>query len=67
MRDKSLDTLLMILFGISGITIMVLIWLHTMQLPERILYTSMGMIGLIWMAFQVRLLKSMPLYLVCCR
>ena len=60
MRDKSLDVLLMILFGIGGITIMVLTWSQTMQLPERILSTSIGMIGLIWTASRVRLLKSMP-------
>ena len=60
MRDKSLDFFLMILFGIGGITIMVLTWSQTMQLPERILSTSIGMIGLIWTASRVRLLKSMP-------
>ena len=64
MRDRSLDTLLMILFGISGITIMVVIWLHTMQLPERILSTYIGMIWLIWIASRGHLLKSMPLCLV---
>ena len=60
MRDKSLDALLMILFGIGGMTIIVLTWSQTMQLPERILSTSIGMIGLIWTASRVRLLKSMP-------
>ena len=60
MREKSLDVLLMILFGIGGITIMVLTWSQTMELPERILSTSIGTLGLIWTAARVRLLKSMP-------
>ena len=60
MKDKSLDVLLMILFGIGGITIVVLTWSQAMQLPERMLSTSIGMIGLIWTASRVRLLKSMP-------
>jgi len=60
MRDKSLDVLLMILFGIGGITIMVLTWSQAMQLPERILSTSIGMIGLIWTASRFHLLKSVP-------
>ena len=60
MKDKSLDILVMILFGIGGITIMVLTWSQAMQLPERILSTSIGTIGLVWTAARVRLLKSMP-------
>ena len=64
MRDKSLEVLLMILFGIGGITIMGLTWSQAMQLPERILSTSIGMIGLIWTAFRVPSLKSVPAELV---
>ena len=60
MRDKSQDILLMILFGIGGITIMVWTWSQAMQLPERILSISIGMIGLIWTASRVHLLKSVP-------
>lgn len=64
MKDKSLDVLLMILFGIGGITIMVLTWSQIMQLPERLLNTSIGMIGLIWSALRVFSLKSITTELV---
>lgn len=64
MKDKSLDVLLMILFGIGGITIMVLTWSQIMQLPERLLNTSIGMIGLIWSALRVFSLKPITTELV---
>ena len=60
MRDRALDILLMILFGIGGIIILVLSWSQPMLLPERILSTSIGTIGLVWTAARARLLKSIP-------
>ena len=46
MRDKSLDILLMVLFGIAGITILMLAWLQPMPGLERILTTFIGIFGL---------------------
>ncbi len=45
-RDRSLSVLLMVLFGISGIFILVFSWLHPMSGMERILSTILGVIGL---------------------
>ena len=59
MRDKSLEILLMVLFGIGGIIILVLTWSQTMLFPERILSTSIGSIGLVWATARALLLRTM--------
>jgi hypothetical protein len=46
MRDRSLSMLLMVLFGISGIFILVFVWLQPMSGMERALSTILGAIGL---------------------
>ena len=58
MRDKSLDIFLMMLFGIGGITILILAWARPMPLPERILTTSVGSIGLFGALIRVLLMMS---------
>ena len=58
MRDKSLGILLMVLFGISGITVLVLAWLWPMPGLERILTTFIGTFGLGVALSRVPLLKS---------
>ena len=58
MRDKSLGILLMVLFGISGITVLVLAWLWPMPGTERILTTFIGAFGLCVALSRVPLLKS---------
>jgi len=58
MRDKSLGILLMVLFGISGITVLVLAWLWPMPGTERILTTFIGTFGLGVALSRVPLLKS---------
>ncbi len=58
-RDKSLDIFLMVLFGMGGITILILAWAQPMLLPERILTTSVGSMGLLWVF--VRALVRRPL------
>ena len=58
MRDKSLGILLMVLFGISSITILVLAWLWPMPGLERILATFIGVSGLLVALSRVPLLKS---------
>ena len=56
MRDKGLGIFLMVLFGMGGITILILAWAWPMPLPERILATSVGSIGLVWVLTRALLL-----------
>jgi len=56
--DKSLGILLMVLFGISSITILVLAWLWPMPGLERILTIFIGVFGLLVALSRVPLLKS---------
>jgi hypothetical protein len=58
MGDKSLGILLMVLFGISSITILVLAWLWPMPGQERVLATFIGVFGLLVALSRVSLLKS---------
>jgi len=57
-RDRSLSILLMILFGISGIFILVFTWLQPMPGMERVLSTVIGAIGLGVALSQILLLKA---------
>jgi hypothetical protein len=45
-KDRSLGILLMVLFGVSGIVILVFTWLQPMTGMERVLSTVLGAIGL---------------------
>ena len=45
-RDRSLGILLMVLFGSSGIFILVFTWLQPMPGMERALSTALGAVGL---------------------
>ena len=56
MRDKGLDIFLTVLFGIGGTTILLLSWTQPASLSERILATTIGAAGLIWV-----FVKSLPL------
>ena len=60
MRDKSLGILLIVLFGISGIVILMLAWLRPMPESERILTTVIGSAGLLVVLIRSRLLKASP-------
>jgi hypothetical protein len=60
MRDKSLDMFLIVLFGISGITVLILAWLQPMITSERILTTFIGLGGLFMALARVWLFKSVP-------
>ena len=60
MRDRALDVLLMIFFGIGGVIILVLTWSQPMIPAERILATTIGMIGLVWTGARVRFLRLAP-------
>ena len=58
MKDKSLDILLVVLFGLSGMTILTLAWVQPMVISERILTTIIGSIGLIVSLTKWFMLKS---------
>ena len=45
-RDRSLSLILMVLFGTSGMLILVFTWLQPMSGAERVLSTVFGAIGL---------------------
>jgi len=57
MRDKALDILLMVLFGMGGIAVLTLAWARPMPVSERILATFVGSIGLLWVLIRVLLLR----------
>jgi hypothetical protein len=58
MRDKSLDILLMALFGVSGIAILILAWWQPMPGLERILTIFIGIFGIGFALSRVPVLKS---------
>ena len=60
MRDKSLDILLMALFGTSGIAILLLAWLQPMADSERILTTLIGSVGLLLASIKAKQVKAPP-------
>ena len=60
MRDKSLDILLMVLFGVGGITILILTWAQPMHIADRILATFIAVSGLGWVLARVMFLKPIP-------
>ncbi len=45
MVDKSLDILLMVIFGVSGIVMLVLAWLWDMTAADRVLTVLFGSAG----------------------
>ena len=59
MRDKSLSIFLIVLFGASGIAILMLAWIWPMPISERILTTFIGSVGLL-VAFIRALLFKLP-------
>lgn len=59
MRDKSLGIFLMVLFGISGIAVLVLAWVWPMPTSERIPATLAGSIGIFVALVRVLLLKPL--------
>ena len=48
MKDRSLDILIMIFFGVSGITILLLAWLKPMMLPDKLLAAGIGSVGVFY-------------------
>ncbi|MFC1982440.1 hypothetical protein ACFLV5_01430 [Chloroflexota bacterium] len=58
MKDKSLVIFLMTVFGVSGITILMLAWLWPMSSSERIMTTFIGSTGLFMALTKAMLLRS---------
>lgn len=54
MKDKSLGIFLIMLFGISGIVILMLAWVWPMPAEERIMTTFIGSAGLLVALTMVR-------------
>ena len=52
MRDKALDIFLIVLFGLGGISILILAWVQPMQVSERIFTTLVGSIGPFWVSIR---------------
>lgn len=60
MRDKSLGIWLTVLFGISGIAVLLLAWLWPTLEPERITATLTGSAGILVALIQVLTLRRSP-------
>ncbi len=60
MEDKAFNIFLMVLFGMGGITILILAYMHPMPLPERILTIVIGSAGPLGVLIRALLLKSKP-------
>ena len=60
MRDKSLGTFLMILFGISGMAVLVLAWLWPTLESDRIMATLVGSAGLLVALTQAPMFRRSP-------
>ena len=60
MRDKSLDIWLIVLFGISGLAVLLLAWLWPTLESERIMATFAGSSGLFVASIRTLMLKRPP-------
>ena len=61
MRDKSLGIWLIVLFGISGIAMLMLVWLWPTLELERVTATIIGSAGLSVATIQALTLKCSPM------
>ena len=59
MGDKSLGLFLMVLFGISGIAILILAWLWPMPVSDRVMTTFLGSTGFLVAVNRAVFLKSL--------
>ena len=60
MIDKSLSVWLMVLFGIPGISVLILAWLWPVLESERIVAVFVGSVGLLLALSQILVLKRSP-------
>jgi len=54
MKDKSLDIFLTFLFGISGMTVLILAWIWPMPGSERLFTAVVGIIGCVFASIWLR-------------
>jgi len=59
-KDKTLDILLVILFGLGGIAILIMAWAQPMTPTERTLTISIGSMGLFGMLIRMLIHKHLP-------
>ena len=57
MEDKSLSIFLMVLFGVSGMAVLMLAWFSTIMESERIMATLAGSAGLFIALIRALMLK----------
>ena len=60
MIDKGLDRLLNCIFGVGGITILILAWVQPMPASDRIFAIFVGSIGFMWVFIRVLLSRFSP-------
>lgn len=60
MRDKSLGIWLIVMFGISGIAVMMLAWLWPTLESERITATLVGSVGILIALIRGLMLRQSP-------
>ena len=58
MKDKSLSITLVLIFGISGIAMLMLAWLQPMPGSERVMAFFIGSVGLLVALIRVSMLKT---------
>ncbi len=58
MKDDGSSILMGVLFAIGGLTILIFTWGQTMPVSERIVDTSIGLIGILWGVLRVPLFAS---------
>jgi len=60
MKNKSLNMLLMVLFGVGGIGTLAMAWGQPLSLSDRILPTFGGAMALVWVLILAAFLKLIP-------
>ena len=60
MKNKTLNILLMVVFGIGGIATLAVAWGQPLSLSDRILPTFGGVIGLAWVLILAMLSRLTP-------
>jgi hypothetical protein len=60
MKNKTLNRVLMVVFGVGGIGALVIAWVQPLPLSDRILPTFGGVIGLAWVLLLAVLSRLTP-------
>jgi Flp pilus assembly protein TadB len=59
MKDKSLEIMLIVVFGISGLAVMLIAWLWASMESQRIMATVVGLTGLLIATFKYISLRKL--------